>query len=176
MHITTSLCCFPVLTKVVGSTTALPATSRWKVLESWVCLLMLPALLVPILQPIFSSLLPLLTLVPTWGWREAWAVRSVNYIMQPCNRSQSFRKLDKLEYVFRFLNSEMFQSKRIRLCPPDSTDVFHFCVPLGCSCHWNTAVYRVCAGQYAGNVRAVGLLLPPWGGESSQAFMFPMPI
>lgn len=37
-------------------------------------------------------------------------MQSLNYIMQPCNRSQSFRKLDKLEYVFRFLNSEMFQS------------------------------------------------------------------
>ena len=161
MHITTSLCCFPVLTKVAGSTTTFPSTARWKVLESYVCLPMLPALLVPILWPVFSSLLPLLTLVPTWGWREARAVRSLNSIMQPCNRSQSFRKLDKLEYVFRFLNSEMFQSKEDQAASSSWYKRFSSSVS-----HWVAAatgiqLFRVCAGQYAGNVRAVGLLLPP---------------
>ena len=61
--------------------------------------------------PVLSSLLPVLTLALAWGRREAQAARSLSCITQPCNTSQSFRKLDQLEYVFRFLNSETFQSR-----------------------------------------------------------------
>lgn len=54
--------------------------------------------------------------------------------------------------------------------------VFLFCVPLGRSCHWNTAVYRVCAGQYVGNVRAVDLLpFLPEEGRAARLSCFQYP-
>ena len=108
LHATT-LCCFPVLTNVVRQVFLPQSVGRLLILEhACPCF---SALVFPILRPIFSSLLPLLNLVLARGWREAQAGRSFNCIMQPCNRSQSFRKFDKLEYVFRFLNSETFQRK-----------------------------------------------------------------
>lgn len=114
-------------------------------------------------------------LVPGWGWRETQTVQSCSCIMQPHNISQSFRKFDKLEYVFRFLNSETFQSKGDLAASSRWLQmVLLFCVWWGYSCHWNTAVYRVCEGEYAENVNVSGLLLFPSGKDSSLACKFPM--
>lgn len=98
------------------------------------------------------------------------AVQSWSCVVQPYNISQSFRKFDKLEYVFRFLNSEAFQSKEdLAVSSRWLQMVLLSRVWLACSYHRNTAVYRVCKREYAGNVDVIGLLLSPSGRENSLA-------
>lgn len=150
------------------------STVPWKVLDSRACL---PMLLCPPASHAKPSLLQ-----PTApnsggsvGWRALQAVQSFRCTTGPCNTPQSFRKFDKLECVFRFLNSEAFQSKGdLAVSSRWSQMVLLFCVWQGHSCHWTTAVYRVCEGEYAENVHVSGLLLAPLGKESSLACKVPM--
>lgn len=108
-HATSTLRRSPVLAKVAWQVFFPQPTGSFSVLGRAYprfSALLFPTLWPQCLQPASSP-----NFGPRVGEEEAQEVQPFSGIMQPYNTSQSFRKSDKLEYVFRFLNSQTFQSR-----------------------------------------------------------------